>query len=97
MERRSLRRVARTPAEGKVVLAWTDEHGWPREIRGRCVDVSELGLQVQSPDPIPVQAYVCLRTSQLPLNDFASVRYCRSSGVGYRIGLEFSDRVNGDG
>ena len=48
-------------ARYRYLLAWTDPDGSDRYARGKCRDVSEAGLRVDTVDTIPAQSYVNLR------------------------------------
>ena len=74
-------------------MAWTDADGSDRYARGKCRDVSEVGLRVETVDTIPAQSYVSLRIEKWDLTSSGRVRYSRRAGATNVIGLELSQKV----
>ena len=74
-------------------MAWTDPDGSDRYARGKCRDVSEAGLRVETADTIPSQSYVNLRIEKWDLTTSARVRYSRRAGAANVIGLELTQKV----
>jgi len=74
-------------------MAWTDPDGSDRYARGKCRDVSEAGLRVETVDTIPPQSYVNLRIEKWDLTTSARVRYSRRSGATNVTGLELTQKV----
>jgi hypothetical protein len=93
MARKDIRRHERVPCTLSILLAWTDPDGSDRYARGKCRDVSEAGLRVDTVDTIPAQSYVSLRIEKWDLTTSGRVRYSRRAGATNVIGLELSQRV----
>ncbi len=74
-------------------MAWTDPDGSDRYARGKCRDVSEAGLRVETVDTIPPHTYVNLRIEKWDLTSSARVRYSRRAGSVNVIGLELTQKV----
>jgi hypothetical protein len=93
MARQDIRRHERVPCTLSILLAWTDPDGSDRYARGKCRDVSETGLRVETVDTIPTQSYVSLRIEKWDLTSSARVRYSRRGKAANVIGLELSQKV----
>ena len=91
--RKDLRRHERVPCALSVLPAWTDPDGSDRYGRGKCRDVSEAGLRVDTVDTIPAQSYVNLRIEKWDLTASARVRYARRAGATNVVGLELTQKV----
>src|SRR5258708_5780140 len=87
---KSPRRHDRVPQPVEVIIGWTAADGSIRQLRGKCVDLSESGMQVECLDAIDVRSYVVLKEVKRGLEGSASVRHCIRQGIRHRIGLEFS-------
>src|SRR5689334_8474756 len=85
-----LRRHHRLTQPGAVRLTWQDANGLTRFARGRCLDVSPSGARIETPEPIPLKAYVQFSAEKIPLTTTASVRHVARTAGKYIIGLEFS-------
>jgi len=59
-------------------------------VRAQAVDLSEQGAGILCDQPLEVRTVVYLQAPAYGLMGNASVRYCRRSGLKYRIGLLFS-------
>lgn len=84
-----MRRHARSRLELPVELSWADPHGAGMAARGKCINISESGLRLNLPVPVPAGAYVNFRVSRMGLGGAGSVRYSRRDGVNFIVGLEF--------
>jgi hypothetical protein len=93
MARKDIRRHERVPCTLSILLAWTDPDGSDKYARGKCRDVSEAGLRVETVDTIPPQSYVNLRIEKWDLTSSARVRYSRRGKAANVIGLELSQKV----
>jgi hypothetical protein len=71
-----------------VFIAWTDDQGTDRYTKGKCVEVSETGVQIEVPQPIPYRSSVTLRLEGAGLAASATVRHVRRRGLSAVIGLE---------
>ena len=94
MARKDIRRHERVPCTLSILLAWTDPDGSDRYARGKCRDVSEEGLRVETVDTVPPQTYVSLRIEKWDLTSSGRVRYSRRAGATNVIGLELSQKVH---
>ena len=93
MARKDIRRHERIPCTLSILMAWTDPNGSEGYARGKCRDVSEMGLRVDTVDTIPPQSYVSLRIEKWDLTTSGRVRYSRRAGATNVIGLELSQKV----
>jgi hypothetical protein len=93
MPRKDIRRHQRVPCTLSILLAWTDPDGSDRYARGKCRDVSEAGLRVDTVDMIPAQSYVNLRIEKWDLTTSARVRYSRRAGATNVVGLELTQKI----
>ena len=93
MIRKDVRRDERIPCTLLVRIAWTDEHGGDRYVRGKCRDISPDGLRIETADSIAAQSNVSLRVEKVDVAGSARVRYVRRSGMRNVIGLELSQKV----
>jgi hypothetical protein len=59
--KRNIRRHPRIPYFGPIRISWEDAHGLPGYAQARCLDVSNEGLRIETPEPIPVSSRVNLR------------------------------------
>jgi hypothetical protein len=91
-----LRRHSRSEIDHKVRLMWTGEGGQNFYARGRCVDISQSGMRVDSPEPIPVRSYVSFQFDGTRFEGSASVRSCSRKGLRHLIGLEFGSGLKWD-
>ena len=69
---------------------WKDRDGGDKYANARMLDISELGMRIEVPEPLQERSYVTLRCDKLKLNGRASVRSCLRKGIKYLVGLEFS-------
>src|SRR5579862_2515242 len=93
MGSKDIRRHQRVPCTQSILMAWTGPDGSDRYARGKCRDVSEGGLRVETVDTIPAQTYVNLRIEKWDLTTSGRVRYSRRAGATNVIGLELSQKV----
>ena len=85
-----LRAGPRTPAPMSVRVVWQDKLGRDKFATVRSVDISNLGIRIEMPEPIEARSIVTLQSQQLGLHGSGSVRHCARKGGGkYVIGLEF--------
>lgn len=85
-----LRRSPRIPLRDRVQLSWTAADGTPCYATGMTTDVSERGLRIESPNPLPERSIIAFRLANHRLHGSGSVRSCQRIGLNYTIGLEFS-------
>ena len=90
MSSKGTRRHERSEISGLVQLSWKDRAGADKFSTARVLNISEVGMRIELPEPLPEQSYVTLRADKLKLIGRASVRTCQRKGSRYWIGLEFS-------
>jgi len=89
--RHDLRRQDRQACDHRVTVLWQDARGQDKFVNAKALDISESGLRLQMPEPMPKQRYLTLRAPKLGLLGHASVKHCsRSSGSKFVIGVEFT-------
>lgn len=70
---------------------WRDAGGQQKFVQAKAVDICELGLRLEMPEPLPRQAYLTLGSEKLGLRGNASVRHCmRVRGSRFGVGVEFT-------
>lgn len=89
-EKTGIRRDDRIPAEELVEINWKDRYGQEKFAKARTLNVSELGMRIEMPEPLERLAFVTFRSMPLSLHGSASVRSCTRQGTKYLVGLEFS-------
>ena len=91
--RRELRRHRRRPYSGSIRVAWENPPGLCRYAQAKCLDISEGGLRVQSPVPIPIHTRVILRAEGMNLAGSASVRHMTRHGSKFILNLHLSEAL----
>src|SRR4051812_34962002 len=92
----NLRRNERVAVTERIALSWDDTPGQPRFSFAQCLNISPEGISIRSDKPMPVRAYVSLRSEKLHLTGTASVKYCIRKNNWYQVGLEFTPGVRFD-
>jgi PilZ domain len=89
------RRYDRYSISASLQIGWDTESGEARFSQAKCLDVSDQGMRLETPQPIPVRSLIMIRanTRGLRIPGQGSVRYCIRSGQGYRVGVEFGGKV----
>ena len=90
MSRHDMRRENRRSCTQPVGIMWRDSAGDDKFISAPVRDISETGIGLQIPEPVPVRSFVTLYGDKLGLHGQASVRYCSRQGMKYLIGVEFT-------
>ena len=90
MTSKGIRRHERTDQSETVQVMWKDREGGDKFANARTLNVSEVGMLIEVPEPLQERSYVNLRCDKLKLNGRASVRSCQRKGSRYQVGLEFS-------
>jgi hypothetical protein len=88
MEKKETRRSHRIPYLGRVRISWETTLGSSQYAVGRCLDVSETGLRIEVPEPIPARTTVLLQADQINLRGPATVKHVARQGSKYILGLE---------
>ena len=74
-----------------VIISFTDGQGGAQSIQGTCLEISEKGLQVKSPQFIPYLSYVTLRPERTDISIAARVRHLTPEGRLVVLGLELRE------
>lgn len=90
MTQPNIRRHHRIPFAGPIRISWSGADGIPRYVLGKCLDVSESGLRLESPEAIPARTVISLSAERLKLSGSASVRHVDRRGARYILGLELN-------
>jgi len=85
---RESRRQKRKPLKFKVHLTWKQGETDVFAL-GKCVDVSEAGLRVETKVEIPAGTFVTFRTLELGFGGTGLVRNVGRKTMVYEIGVEF--------
>jgi len=86
----------RFPIDAQLQICWEEGKGLRRQIRARTIDVSKMGLQVESERAIATGTVVTVFSAGFSPIGRASVRHCTQKGMGYRLGLYMPDRFVDD-
>jgi hypothetical protein len=87
------RRFERSRFRGGIELSWTGADGKPSTTVGNCVNISVLGLSIETPCEVPVGAQVALRAKTISFLERVTVRHCHRYGPWFRVGLLFPKPV----
>jgi len=88
MSHGDLRRHERSLFPAKLRISWIHTDGNPRYAQARCLDRSEGGVRIESPEPVPVRSNVLLQSEQMKLGGGAAVvKHIRRVGAKYAVGL----------
>lgn len=87
---KDVRRHHRVPYLGPVRISWQETDGNAQFANARCLEMSEGGLLIEVPAPIPVQTDLMLRAERLHLAGAATVKHTRRRGSRFLVGLELS-------
>ena len=93
MPHKNARRHGRVPFVASVEIAWEDSSGRPKFARAKCMDISESGLRVDAPEPIPAGTSAMLRASQIELAGPVRVKHVTRAGSRFLLGLELSEQL----
>ncbi len=67
--------------------------GFESNAQGRSLDVSEDGLRIDLPEPIPLHSTVSLRAESIDLAGSATVKHVSRRGTKIVLGLELSQAL----
>jgi len=90
MSERNIRRHRRIPYMGPIRISWQASDGHAHYIRGTCLDVSEGGLRIETPEPIPARTLILLNADRLKLSGSATVKHVERRDSKYILGLELN-------
>jgi hypothetical protein len=88
------RRHRRIPFIGSIQIGW-EASGQARFARGKCIDISESGVRMEVPVPVPMRANVSIHAEKIRLNGSATVRHVERYGSKYILGIEMSQVLQG--
>jgi hypothetical protein len=83
------RRHRRMPYIGSIQIGW-EASGQARFAQGKCIDISESGLRMEVPVPVPLRTTISIRAEKITLNGSATVRHVDRYGSKYILGIEMS-------
>jgi hypothetical protein len=89
-----LRQLGREAVQGKVRIHWKDRSGATFGSLGRLVNVSEWGLGAEMERKIEPGTAVHIESRDVHAAGLAVVRYCYPKAMGYRVGIQFSNRLS---
>lgn len=92
MSGKDARRHRRIPYIGSIQISW-ETSGQARFAQGRCVDVSEGGLKLEVPVPVPLRTSIIMRSEKIQLSGSATVRHIARYGSKYILGIEMSQKL----
>jgi len=78
---------------GALQVSWVNAAGNMETARTRALNVSEDGIALQLPSAaLPMR--VRFQSHRFKLYGAGSVRYCRRTGAGYVVGVEFTEDLH---
>jgi len=86
---RGMRRHERFLLDAPVQVCWTNANGGDSYARCRCMNISESGIRLDSPQAIPLRTSICFQVDGEDFRGTAWVRSCTRVGMNYHLGLEF--------
>jgi PilZ domain len=89
---KSVRRHRRIPYSGPIRIAW-ETSGQAQFAIGKCVDVSEEGLLIESTQQVQPGVVILLNAERIKVAGSATVKHTMRRGGKYRIGLKLSQAV----
>jgi hypothetical protein len=90
MPRGDLRNDVRLDTEARVEVSVRAAEGHYLNLRVKCENLSDSGIQVIVPEPLEQQSFVTVRSSKLGIHASGSVRHCRRVARGYLVGIHLS-------
>jgi PilZ domain len=85
-----MRRSRRVACKAKVQLSWVAENGEACGALVTCHDISQEGMQLRSPAPVPVRSSVQFLITGSPLQGTGTVRSSTRVGAGFVVGVTFA-------
>ena len=76
-----------------ISVSWVDRLGTPKFSQARTLDVSEIGIRIELPEPLEPRTVLGLRSEKLGLSSTGSVRTCVRCAAKYVVGVEFTQQV----
>jgi hypothetical protein len=90
---KNIRRHHRIPYVGPIQVSWEDASGRSRFAQAKCIDLSETGVRVEAPEPIPISTCVMLRVDRIRLAGASRVKHVERYGSKYIVGLELTEAL----
>jgi len=90
----NIRRHRRIPYVGPIRISW-EEHGQSRFALAKCVDISESGLSIESPQTVPRGAIIQLGAERIRLTGAATVKYVVRKGAKFVLGVQLTQATLG--
>jgi len=87
MSQGDIRRHPRAAHPGKLRISWIHSDGNPRFAQAKFFDISEGGVRIEVPEPIPLQSNTMLHSDQVKLAGPAVVKHVTRRGAKYTVGL----------
>lgn len=84
----------RRPTDCSVELTWRTEEGEKHLELCRAIDLSETGVAIETPEPLPVSVYAVLRAQAFDVVALVQVKYCSWRRTIYKVGLQFIARTS---
>jgi hypothetical protein len=92
---KNIRRHRRIPHLKPIKISW-EEHGQQRFAVGKCTDISEAGMRIESPHPIQPFTTIQIGAERLKFSGAATVKHITRSGGKYLLGVELTQFILGD-
>jgi hypothetical protein len=81
------------PYRAPVSVFWDDDQGSTKYVHVKFLDISEGGMRIEVPEPIPIGAHISLRAERMNLVGSAVVKHAVRCGSKYLLGLELSEML----
>ena len=85
-----MRRHLRLPFEAPLQVSWKDSRGRVQSAKGKCLDISAEGAQIEMAVPLAARTGITLSCEHYGSLGTATVRYCSRKTLQYAIGVEFT-------
>lgn len=89
-----LRNTNRRETDTPVELTWKSESGEKRFEACRAINLSDTGLAVECPEPIPLLAHVIVRAPAFEVAALCQVKHCTWKRTIYVLGLHFAAKTS---
>src|SRR5579863_514283 len=84
-----LRAERRRETDTVVEMTWKSESGEKRFEACRAVNLSDIGVAIECPEPLPLLAHVVLRAHAFEVAALCQVKHCTWKSTIYVLGLHF--------
>jgi hypothetical protein len=88
--KKNIRRHPRIPYINPVRISWEEECGPACFALTRCVDLSQSGMRLESPQPVKPGLRIHLRLERIQYSGSATVKHVIRRGCKYFLGVYFS-------